>query len=98
MILKTYPKGRSAMIMQSILPGSRRGRDVGQTPADETCTPNISRQERLKRLAGGAIAFVISFVILVTLMTTDTSRWWRLALFPLFMGATSGFFQWRDKT
>jgi hypothetical protein len=31
-------------------------------------------------------------------VATGVSRWWRLPLSFLFMGAASGFFQWRDKT
>jgi hypothetical protein len=31
-------------------------------------------------------------------MSIGASRWWRIALLPLFMGAAIGFFQWRDKT
>ena len=64
----------------------------------ETCIPNISTIERRKRLASGVILFLISLVILAALMAFGVSRWWRLVLLPLFMGASSGFFQWRDKT
>lgn len=71
---------------------------AGQTPTGEICIANINLEERRKRLAGGVIAFVISLAVLAALMATGTSRWWRLALFPLFWGATVGFFQWRDKT
>ena len=66
--------------------------------AGDTCLPNISPQERRKRLSFGVVAFVITLGILGILLATGTSRWWRIALLPLFMGATSGFFQWRDKT
>ena len=69
-----------------------------QTPTGAVCIPNISLQERRKRLVSGVIAFAISLVILAVLMATGTSRWWRLALFPLFAAATGGFYQWRDKT
>jgi hypothetical protein len=44
------------------------------------------------------VMFIISLVILAALMALGASRWWRLLLLPLFMGASSGFFQWRDKT
>jgi hypothetical protein len=74
------------------------GPHAGQMPTGEICIANISLEERRKRLAGGVIAFVISLAVLAALMATGTSRWWRLALFPLFWGATVGFFQWRDKT
>jgi hypothetical protein len=65
---------------------------------NDACIPNISPVERRKRLLGGVVAFLIALAVLGTLMLTGVSRWWRIALFPLFMGAASGFFQWRDKT
>lgn len=71
---------------------------TGEMEAVGLCTPNISTRERRKRLAGGVIMFVISLAILAALMVTGASRWWRLALFPLFWGAATGFFQWRDET
>ena len=77
--------------------------DIGQSPAGssesgEICIPNISTRERRKRLAGGAITFILALAVLAILTTTGVSQWWRLALFPLFAGAATGFFQWRDKT
>ncbi len=65
---------------------------------NDTCIPNISPAERRKRLLGGVVAFLIALAILGTLMLTGVTRWWRIALLPLFMGAASGFFQWHDKT
>jgi hypothetical protein len=65
---------------------------------DDVCIPNISLQERRKRLSFGVMAFVITLVILGILLATGTSRWWRIALLPFFMSAASGFFQWSDKT
>jgi fatty acid desaturase len=62
------------------------------------CIANISTQERRKRLMMGVVTFAVSLVILVILMATGVSRWWRLPLFLLFVGAASGFFQWRDHT
>jgi hypothetical protein len=64
----------------------------------EVCIPNISTAERRKRLASGVVIFLVSLVILAAFMAFGLSRWWRLVLLPLFMGASSGFFQWRDKT
>jgi hypothetical protein len=55
-------------------------------------------RERRKRLTGGAITFVIALVVISLLMASGASQWWRLTLFPLFVGAASGFFHWRDKT
>lgn len=65
---------------------------------DEACIANISPRERLKRLIGGVIPFVIAIAILAWQISTDVDRLWRLPLFLLFIGAASGFFQWRDKT
>ena len=71
---------------------------TGDSESGEVCIPNISRRERRKRLVSGVIMFVVSLAILAAFMAGGASRWWRLALFPLFAGAASGFFQWRDKT
>ncbi len=68
------------------------------TAATEVCIPNISPAERRKRLMGGVVSFVITLVILGVLIAIGASRWWRIALLPFFMSATTGFFQWRDKT
>ncbi len=65
---------------------------------EEACVPNISPRERLKRLIGGVIPFVIALVILAWLISVNADRLWRLPLFFLFVAAASGFFQWRDKT
>ena len=90
-------------LWQSAVLGPGSSQDAGQSPTGgseigEECSPNISPRERRKRLAGGVITFVISLAILAALIVTSVDRWWRLALLPLFWGAASGFFQWRDKT
>ncbi len=64
----------------------------------DTCIPNISPRERLKRLVGGIIPFLIALAVLAALLALHADRWWRLPLFILFAAATVGFFQWRDKT
>lgn len=64
----------------------------------ELCIPNISPRERLKRLIGGVIPFVIALAILAWLIAAHAGRLWRLPLVVLFVPAASGFFQWRDKT
>jgi hypothetical protein len=64
----------------------------------EVCIANISPRERLKRLVGGIIPFVLALGVLTWLMSIDANRLWRLPLFILFVAAASGFFQWRDKT
>jgi len=72
--------------------------DAGQMPTGEVCIPNINTRERLGRLAGGVIAFVIALAAFATLTVIDANPWWRLLLFLPLAGATTGFFQWRDKT
>jgi hypothetical protein len=62
------------------------------------CIPNISPRERRKRLIAGAIQLAVALVILAVLVLTGVDRWWRLALLPVFWGAGSGYFQWRDRT
>jgi hypothetical protein len=62
------------------------------------CIANISPRERRKRLISGAVQLAVALLILAVLLATGIDRWWRLALFPLFWAAASGFFQWRDKT
>jgi len=64
----------------------------------QACIPNISTAERLKRLAFGVMMFLLALAVLTILVFTGVSHWWRLAIFPLFISATTGFFQWRDKT
>jgi len=65
---------------------------------DEACIANISPRERMKRLIGGVIPFVLALAILSWQISANIDRLWRLPLFLLFIGAASGFFQWRDKT
>ena len=64
----------------------------------EVCIPNISTAERRRRLIGGAVPLLLGLVILAVLMAFGVSRWWRLALLPLWWAATIGYFQWRDHT
>jgi hypothetical protein len=70
----------------------------GPHSGGEACIPNISLVERRKRLAAGVIQFMLSLIILAALMSFGVSRWWRLALLPMFLGASAGYYQWRDNT
>jgi len=70
----------------------------GGAVSDAVCIPNISRPEQRKRLMSGVVMLLAGMVILAALLAFGVSRWWRLLLFPLFAGAGSGYFQWRDKT
>ena len=67
-------------------------------PSSQLCIPNISTRERQKRLLGGVIELVIALGIWAALVAFGASRWWRLALLPVFWGAAVGYFQWRDRT
>ncbi len=71
---------------------------TGSSESGEVCLPNISTRERRKRLASGAIMFIIALAALAVLMAIGAGQWWRLVLFLPFAGAASGFFQWRAKT
>ena len=64
----------------------------------EVCIANISPRERLRRLIGGIIPFVLALAILAWQVSVGIDRLWRLPLFLLFVAAATGFFQWRDKT
>ncbi len=79
--------------------------DIDSSPRDQheqdhgdACIANISPRERLKRLVGGVIPFVMAIGLLVWLSALHADRLWRLPLFLLFAAAAVGFFQWRDKT
>jgi len=65
---------------------------------EQICVPNISIEERRKRLGFGLIMAVLSLAGLAVLITARINPWSRLALFPLFAGAATGYFQWCDKT
>ena len=82
-----------AIVDQPIVSDSDIDHSIGAV-----CIPNISTAERRKRLTFGIVAFAISLALLAVLMTTGTSRLWRLPLLLLFWAASSGYFQWRDKT
>lgn len=60
--------------------------------------PNIDAKGRQRRLMFGIFQLGLAVVILAVLMLTGVDRLWRLPLFFVFMSATVGYFQWRDKT
>ena len=71
---------------------------AGEMETGEVCIANISPSQRMRRLRFGIISLVIGLAVLAALMAFDVSRWWRLALFPVMVGAATGYFQWHDKT
>ena len=89
------PAFEHVMMLQSNsapLPDTHDGADT------EGCIANISPAERRKRLTFGLIGMAVSLAVLGLMLASGLDRWWRLALFLPFIGATTGFFQWRDKT
>jgi hypothetical protein len=88
---------------QNPAPNLGSGQNLSQLPpsgvlTEQVCIPNISTSERRKRLVFGLVELAIALAVLAVLMALGVDRWWRLALFLLFAGAASGFFQWRDHT
>lgn len=67
-------------------------------PSGEVCLPNINLRGRQRRLMAGVVQFVFCLAVLTVMIAFGVDRWWRLALYPMFVGAATGFFQWRDKT
>jgi len=64
----------------------------------EVCIANISPKERQKRMRFGVIQFLVSLVVLITLVMFDVNPLWRLALYFMFSAAAAGYFQAKDKT
>jgi hypothetical protein len=76
----------------------RPGASWPEREGGSACVTNISPAEQRKRLASGVIGMALGLAILAVLLVVDADRLWRLALLPVFWGAASGYFQWRDKT
>jgi len=68
------------------------------TGSEQVCIPNISPVEQRKRLISGVLGLIMGTALLAVLSSTGAVRTWRLALFPLWVGATVGYFQAREKT
>lgn len=62
------------------------------------CVPNIDGQERRRRLLFGVATLALGVLVLLALVLTGQSRWWRLSLVLAFYPAALGFFQWNDHT
>jgi hypothetical protein len=62
------------------------------------CIPNINAAQRRMRLISGIIMLVTGLVILLVMAALNLDPLWRLALYPIFVGAATGYFQWREKT
>ena len=64
----------------------------------EVCIANISPFERKLRLRFAIRQFVITCVILGTMIALHVDPLWRLPLFFLFSASAVSYFQVRDKT
>jgi len=85
------------MTNQNSVPGSSKF-GLPEGGPGEICIANISPAERMKRLIGGIIPFVLATLVLGWLIAINANPLWRLPLFLPFLVAGTGFFQWRDKT
>jgi hypothetical protein len=64
----------------------------------EVCIPNISPQERKKRVRFAVRQLVTTLVVLGVLVWLDVNPLWRLFLFFMFNAATTSYIQALDKT
>ena len=86
------------VLSQAQFGAGRPGASRPHGDASAPCATNISPAEQRKRLAAGVIGAALGLAILAVLLAVGADRLWRLALLPVFWGAASGYFQWRDKT
>jgi len=59
---------------------------------------NIGPRESRKRIIFGIAVLSLTIFILIVEINVGLNRFWRLPLFFLFMMASLGFFQAREKT
>lgn len=64
----------------------------------KVCIPNISPQERKKRVRFAIQYFLFTLIILGALLAFDVNPLWRLPLFFMFSAATTSYIQALDKT
>ena len=69
----------------------------GNESAD-ACIPNISPDERQKRMRFGILQLVITFGILAAMLAFGADKLWRLPLFAMFSAGAVSIFQALDKT
>lgn len=74
-------------------PSSNEDQGVG-----EVCIPNISPQERKKRVQFAIRYFLFTLVVLGMLIAFDVNPLWRLPLFFMFSAAATSYIQALDKT
>lgn len=64
----------------------------------DVCIPNISPQERKKRVQFAIRYFLFTLLVLIGLLAFDVNPLWRLPLFFMFSAATTSYIQALDKT
>lgn len=64
----------------------------------EVCIPNISPQERKKRVQFAIRYSLFTLLVLAGLLAFDVNPLWRLPLFFMFSAAATSYFQALDKT
>ncbi len=62
------------------------------------CIANIGPRERRKRLIFGSVGLGVSVAIASALVLYGVPVAWRAGLFVPLLGASLGFFQWREQT
>ena len=86
------------MTINTILFAESNLKPAASQPDEQICIANISPLERQKRMRFGVMQFVITLVILGALVVSGVNHFWRLPLLIMFWGATTGYFQAKDKT
>ena len=74
-------------------PSSEEEQEIG-----DVCIPNISPQERKKRVQFSIQYFIFTLIVLGILLALDVNPLWRLPLFFMFSAATTSYIQALDKT
>ena len=77
---------------------SRRVSTLTQTPIEGGVCENIGPRERMKRVKAGIVGLVVLDVVAILLVVEHVARPWRLAIFPLALGAAISLIQVRERT
>jgi hypothetical protein len=77
---------------------SARVSSLTETPVEGAVCENIGPRERMKRVKAGIVALVLFDVVAVLLVVEHAARPWRLAVFPLALGAAISLIQVRERT
>jgi hypothetical protein len=77
---------------------SPRVSSLTETPVEGAVCENIGPRERMKRVKAGIVALVLLDVTAILLVVEHVARPWRLAVFPLALGAAISLLQVRERT